>query len=410
MTETAASRREPVPRGLGRTGPVILSYGFRPFFLAAGCWGVLAMALWIAHVSGLMEVGGTLGGLTWHAHEMLFGYSSAALAGFLLTAVPNWTGRLPVSGTPLLALFLVWFAGRLALFAPDVLGPIWSVLVDAAFLPLLLVICAREVTAGKKWKDLKVLAALFALSAANIAFHYSALTTGDISLPSRLAIAAYCLLIAIIGGRIIPSFTRNWVARNGMTTFPQPHSRFDAVAIGIALASFWTWIFVPEGLVTGAFLSIAGAVHAVRLWRWRGWYAAAERLVLILHLGYGFLVLGFFAAAAAAWGLMDPVSALHVLTVGTIGTMTLAVMTRATRGHTGLPLHAGPLTVTAYAAMAAAALVRPLVAFVPEFYLELVSAAGALWMLAFALFLLEYAPPLLRTRKDLPYKRGKDGG
>ncbi|MFD2647670.1 NnrS family protein [Devosia albogilva] len=408
MTQQAETKRQPVPRGLGRTGPVILSYGFRPFFLAAGVWGIAAMALWIATLAGAMEAGGSLGGVSWHAHEMLFGYTSAALAGFLLTAIPNWTGRLPVSGWPLLGLFAVWCLGRLALLFPDTIGPDWAVALDILFLPLLLAICAREVIAGKKWKDLKVLAGLLALSVANAAFDIAMLTTGDTALPSRLAVAAYVMLIAIIGGRILPSFTRNWLAKNGWKAFPAAYDTFDTVALLIGLAALAVWVVVPEGWPVAVLHLIAGAAHAWRLKRWQGWSARAEGLVLILHVAYAFVPLGFLGTAAAALGLMEPAAALHVFTVGAIGTMTLAVMSRATRGHTGLPLHASGWTVASYAAVVAAALVRPLNAVLPDLTLEIYSAAGVLWMLAFALYVLEYAPPLTRRRKDLPPGRGKD--
>ena len=141
--------RKPVPRGLARSGPILLAYGFRPFFLAAGIWAILAMGLWIAALATGFDIGGSYGGPAWHAHEMLFGYSSAALAGFLLTAIPNWTGRLPVSGGPLALLFVVWLAGRLVLVAPDLLGLPLSILIDSAFLVLLFGICLREIVAGK---------------------------------------------------------------------------------------------------------------------------------------------------------------------------------------------------------------------------------------------------------------------
>jgi Uncharacterized protein involved in response to NO len=405
MTQQTETKRQPVPRGLARTGPVVLSYGFRPFFLAAGVWGIAAMALWIATLAGGMDAGGSLGGVAWHAHEMLFGYSSAALAGFLLTAVPNWTGRLPVSGLPLLGLFAVWCLGRLALLFPEAIGPTWSVALDIVFLPLLLAICAREVVAGRKWKDLKVLAALLALAVANANFDLAMLASGDTALPSRIAVAAYVMLVAIIGGRIVPSFTRNWLARNGWKAFPAAYSAFDTVALLIGLLALTVWVLVPEAWPVAVLSLTACALHGWRLWRWHGWAARAEGLVLILHVGYAFVPLGFLCAAMATLGLMEHAAALHVFTVGAIGTMTLAVMTRATRGHTGLPLQASALTIASYAAVVCAAIVRPLNAVLPDLTLEIYSAAGLLWILAFALYVLEYAPPLLGRRKDLPPSR-----
>ena len=228
MTEVppAIAKRQPVPRGIARSGPVIFSYGFRPFFLAAGLWAIAAMALWIGALAAGWEIGGSYGGAYWHAHEMLFGYSSAALAGFLLTAVPNWTGRLPVSGTPLIVLFALWCAGRLALLAPDVLGMPLSIAIDAAFLPLLLAICAREIVAGRKWKDLKILAGILALALANIGFHLLVAGGGDAGLANRLGVGAFVMLVTVMGGRVVPSFTRNWLVKRHSIDLPAPYCRW----------------------------------------------------------------------------------------------------------------------------------------------------------------------------------------
>ena len=406
MTQMERLKREPVPRGLARTGPVILSYGFRPFFLGAAIWGAMAMALWIIEVSLGLGLGGASGGAAWHAHEMLFGYTSAALAGFLLTAIPNWTGRLPVSGRPLLGLFALWTAGRLALLWPSALGEVTAVAIDASFLPVLFLTCAREIVAGRKWKDLKVLAALFALASANTFFHYGNIVLGDVALPSRLAIGAYMMLIMIIGGRILPSFTSNWLKKRGSTRMPAPYDRFDTAALLMAMVALLAWTTRPGDKITGLACIAAAILHGIRLFRWRGWETTAEGLVLILHLAYAFVVLSFAALAAAAFGLLEPVAALHVATAGSIGAMTLAVMTRATRGHTGLELHASGMTIVSYGAMLVAGAIRPLTATLPQFHAQIIELAGAAWMLAFVLYAVEYGPVLLRKRKDLLAPRG----
>ncbi|QQR36209.1 NnrS family protein [Devosia oryziradicis] len=406
MTMADKTKREPVPRGLARTGPVILSYGFRPFFLGAGIWSATAMALWIIEVSFGIGLGGSLGGSAWHAHEMLFGYSSAALAGFLLTAIPNWTGRLPVSGKPLLGLVSLWAAGRLVLLWPALVGELTAVAIDAAFLPVLFLICAREIVAGRKWKDLKVLAALLALASANGYFHYANFVLGDVALPSRLAVGAYMMLIMIIGGRILPSFTGNWLKKRGVAHLPSPYGRFDTAALLVALVALLAWTMSPDHALTGVACLAAAGLHGIRLLRWRGWTTAPESLVLILHLAYGFVVLSFAALAAAAFGQLEPVAALHVATAGSIGAMTLAVMTRATRGHTGLELRASGLTRLSYAAVLVAGAIRPLTAVLPEVRVEIIELAGAAWILAFTLYVVEYGPVLLRKRKDLLAPRG----
>ena len=406
MTHVERLKREPVPRGLTRTGPVVLSYGFRPFFLGAAIWGAMAMVLWIVEVSLGLGLGGASGGSAWHAHEMLFGYTSAALAGFLLTAIPNWTGRLPVSGRPLLGLFALWTAGRLALLWPSALGEVAAVAIDACFLPVLFLICAREIIAGRKWKDLKVLAALFALASANSFFHYGNIVLGDVALPSRLAIGAYMMLIMIIGGRILPSFTSNWLKKRGSTRMPASYDQFDTAALLVAMVALLAWTTRPDDPITGLACIAAAILHGVRLFRWRGWEAAAEGLVLILHLAYAFVVLSFAALAASAFELIEPVAALHVATVGGIGAMTLAVMTRATRGHTGLELHASPTTIVSYGAIMLAGAIRPLTAVLPDLRSEIIDVAGAAWILAFVLYVAEYGPVLLNKRKDLLAPRG----
>ena len=406
MTHVERLKREPVPRGLTRTGPVVLSYGFRPFFLGAAIWGAMAMVLWIVEVSLGLGLGGASGGSAWHAHEMLFGYTSAALAGFLLTAIPNWTGRLPVSGRPLLGLFALWTAGRLALLWPSALGEVAAVAIDASFLPVLFLICAREIIAGRKWKDLKVLAALFALASANSFFHYGNIVLGDVALPSRLAIGAYMMLIMIIGGRILPSFTSNWLKKRGSTRMPASYDQFDTAALLVAMVALLAWTTRPDDPITGLACIAAAILHGVRLFRWRGWEAAAEGLVLILHLAYAFVVLSFAALAASAFELIEPVAALHVATVGGIGAMTLAVMTRATRGHTGLELHASPTTIVSYGAIMLAGAIRPLTAVLPDLRSEIIDVAGAAWILAFVLYVAEYGPVLLNKRKDLLAPRG----
>ncbi len=399
---TVSSPRKPVPRGLAHSGPIILAYGFRPFFLGAGIWAITAMGLWIGALAAGIPIGGSYGGPAWHAHEMLFGYTSATLAGFLLTAIPNWTGRLPVSGTPLAILFAVWVAGRLALIAPDVIGLPFAIAIDSAFLPLLLAVCLREIVAGKKWRDLKVLAGLAALGLANIGFHALIVWGDDPTMASRLAIAAYIMLIGIVGGRIVPSFTRNWLAKRHIISLPAPYDRLDTIALLGNLPALALWVALPEHGLTAIAAFMAALLHFWRLGRWQGWQTGAERLVLVLHLAYLFVPLGFLAIALVPMGWLDPASALHVFTVGAIGLMTLAVMSRATRGHTGLPLTAPWSTALSYALLFAAAILRPNAMLMPELYMRLIELSGLCWILAFALYVGEYAPAILGRRKPRP--------
>ena len=392
-----APRRHGIPRGLRRTGPVLLSYGFRPFFLGAGVFAVLAMALWITALATGLPLGGDYGAVAWHGHEMLFGFAPAVLAGFLMTAIPNWTGQMPLSGPPLAALAGLWLAGRVAMLAAGWIGVPAAVAVDALFLPVLVAVCARELVAGAKWKDMKVLGGAALVGLANLGFHAEVVLTGAAGVSARAALAGYALLVMIIGGRIVPSFTRNWLAARGASRLPVPFNRQDGVAIAAALAALLVWVVRPEG-TPAAVAGLAGAgIVAWRLARWRGWATTAEPLLLVLHVAFGFLGLGFLAIAAGAVGWLTPTGAMHVMMVGGIAGMMLAVMTRATRGHTGHALTASRRTIAAYACLFASALARPAADLLEA--PVLLEAAGGLWIAAFGLFLAEYGPMLLRDRK-----------
>jgi uncharacterized protein involved in response to NO len=401
LTEGRSRPKGGIPRGLARTGPVIFSYGFRPFFLGGAIWAIVAMVLWIAALSGLVDIGGDYGAPNWHAHEMLFGFASAVLAGFLLTAVPNWTGRLPVSGKPLVWLFALWCAGRIFLLVPDTVGVVTAAAVDGLFLPALLTICAREVIAGRKWKDLKVLGGLLALSVANIIFHVAAIE-GDLSqMATRLAVSAYTVLVIIVGGRIVPSFTRNWLNRFGRTDFPVPYNGFDTAAILTGIAALAVWTVEPESMVAVPTALLAAFMHAVRLIRWRGWTTWPEQVLVVLHVAYAFIPAGFIAIALAALDVMDTRSVLHIFTVGVIGCMMLAVMTRASLGHTGRKLAASRVTIAAYVALITCALLRPTAEFFPGAMMHLYACSALLWIVGFGLCCVEYGPILMRERKPL---------
>ena len=398
-SQPIARVRRAVPRGLSRTGPVLFSYGFRPFFLGAGLWAIAAMALWILAITGRIDISGDYGAANWHAHEMLFGFASAVLAGFLLTAVPNWTGRLPVSGWPLGGLFGLWCAGRIALLGTDIVGVIPAAGIDALFLPALLAICTREVVAGRKWKDMKVLAGLLALSVANGFFHVAAISGNHDHMAIRLAVAAYVVLVMIVGGRIVPSFTRNWLNKFGRTDFPVPYNRYDTVAILAGVAALAVWTAAPGHPATAGLAGFAAVLHVIRLYRWRGWTVAPEKLLVVLHISYAFIPLGLVLIGLSALDLLEERSALHLLSVGAIACMMLAVMTRASLGHTGHVLSASRLTVTSYAALTLCALVRPLGEILPDASAQIYAASGLLWIAAFGLYCFEYGPILARKRR-----------
>ncbi|HEY7764227.1 MAG TPA: NnrS family protein [Aestuariivirgaceae bacterium] len=378
----------------------LFSYGFRPLFLGAAIWAIVAVALWSASVAGLWPLGGGYGALPWHAHEMLFGYGSAVVAGFLLTAVPNWTGSLPIAGWRLAFLFLIWCLGRLAFLVIDTLEPVTAAIIEGLFLPLLLVAVAREVVVGRNWRNLPPLALVTLLAAGNIAFHADILTGGAAGLGLRIGVVALVALIVLIGGRITPSFTHNWLMRAGSSKLPAPFGLLDKLATVTAGAALGVWVVGPAAPMTALLFFAAASLVALRLARWQGIRVWREPLLVVLHVGYAFVPVGFFLGAVSIlWpAALLGTAALHAWTVGAVGLMTLGVMTRATRGHTGREQTASMMTVAIYTAMFAAACLRIAAGFFPLAYLTLLELSAALWVAAFTLFLIEYGPMLVRPR------------
>lgn len=385
------------------SGPALFSYGFRPFFLGAALWAALAMALWAAMMAGAEPLPLAYDPVSWHAHEFLFGYLGAVIAGFLLTAVPNWTGRLPVVGWSLAVLAGFWLAGRVAIATSGFWPPGWVAATDLAFQALLVLYLSREILAGRNWKNLIILGLLLAFLAGNLLFHRDAMA-GRLSPDAvgiRLALATSILLIAVIGGRIVPSFTRNWLVKRGDPRRPAaPMQLFDRLSLIALLLALLLWVLRPDHPATGAALLAGGALHLARLARWQGLATLREPLLWVLHLAYAFVPLGTLTLGAALFSdsFQLATGSLHIWTIGAIGLMTLAVMTRATLGHTGAALQAGVLTATLYLALPAALACRLAAAIAPDpdpFF----AAASLLWIVAFLGFAALYGPRLLRARK-----------
>ena len=382
------------------SGPAIFSYGFRPFFLGGAVWAGAAMALFFLILQGNVVLPATFDVVDWHVHELLYGYVPAVVAGFLLTAVPNWTGRLPVTGAPLAALFAIWVAGRVAVATSALTGPVFSAAVDLLFLIALGLVAGREIVAGKNFRNLIVLLFVALLAVGNLVFHAEAASSGSSVYGKRIGIAAAILLISLIGGRIVPSFTRNWLAKRGPKNLPAPPGKFDLAVLAISAIALAIWIAAPEGMATAAACGLAGALQFARLARWKGHRTFSEPLVVVLHAAYIFVPLGFLLTAIAAVSpdTASPAAGVHAWTVGAIGLMTLAVMTRASLGHTGQPLTASPSIVAIYLCAGAAAIVRIAAALDVEPHISLYIAA-AFWILAFWGFSAVFGPLLLRSRR-----------
>jgi uncharacterized protein involved in response to NO len=388
---TAATRR-------AYRGPVLFSFGFRPFFLFGAVWSAVAAPIWL-----LSFLDGGVDSLTldWHVHEMLFGFLAAVIAGFLTTAVPNWTGRMPIIGAPLAGLFGLWVVGRLAMLFQTQLGWVGAA-ADCAFLLVFAAVIWREVLTGRNWRNLPVcgLISLFALG--NVAFHLG-WASGDFRLGERTALAAVMVLIALIGGRIVPSFTGNWMRARAMPVPPAPFGVLDRVVLGGTVIAVGVWVLFPAASVAGPALMVAGLGHLVRLVRWRGWRAWAEPLVAILHLGYAWLGIGLLLLGLSVlWPAVPRSAGLHAVTAGAVGVMTLAVMTRATRGHSGRPLTADAASLAIFIAINLAAMIRVAAPFFGPSQPGLLMLSAALWTMAFGGFAVAYGPMLAGPKRQGP--------
>jgi uncharacterized protein involved in response to NO len=388
-----------MPRPTDYSGPAIFSHGFRPFFFFGSIYAALAIMVWLPVFHRHFELVNAFAPRDWHVHEMLFGYSAAVVAGFLLTAIPNWTGRLPLRGKPLMILFATWVAGRVAVLASAEIGWAAMMVIDSAFLLLVAAAAAREIIVGRKWNNLKVVAIITLLALTNIAFHLEAHFSGIADYSSRGGIAFVIALIMLIGGRIVPSFTRNWLARRPPGPMPVPFGRFDALVVVISVAALVIWVAAPTGKLAATVLIIAGCLQIVRLARWAGYRTASDRLVLILHIAYAFVPAGFLLAGLGALDVILPSAGIHAWTGGAIGAMTLAVMSRASLGHTGRMLAASAPTQVVYAAVVIAALARICAAVLPDEMMTFLPIAGFAWVIAFAGFALVYAKVLCAPRQ-----------
>lgn len=393
-TDLPIERQKPPRR---KTSIPFLRVGFRPFFLMGASWAVIAVLLWLGMLAGVLDAPGGMDPIAWHQHAMLFGFTSAIVAGFILTAIPNWTGRLPVAGKALAALASLWLAGRLAILTSGVIGAPLAALVDASFLFVLAGLIAREIIVGSNWRNLPPALLISFLAIANIFFH---LEHQDIvaleGFGARLGVAAITMLMGLIGGRIVPSFTRNWLIKRKVDDLPSPFATLDKIALMLLATALFTWVATPESLVSGALLTTAGIMHAIRVSRWCSWRCLTEPLILILHVGYAWLAVGVsLLGLANLFPAVSDLAALHALTTGAFGTMMLAVMTRATLGHSGRALTADRRTVMIYGLVTVGAIGRVVSPLFPG--QAWLTAAGLLWAGAFLLFVVSYSRLLLGT-------------
>ncbi len=377
----------------------LFSYAFRPFFLLAAAYAITAILLWVLTLHGA-----GLPGITpwWHSHELLVGFALAAVAGFSLTAVANWTGRPAVHGIPLAWLVFFWLAGRFAMLLTGWLPGYLVAILDMLFPLLLCLLLGREIIAGRSKRNYVLLVILGFLAVFNSLYHLGAnqLLAGGERIAIYLLVHTILLLVTIIAGRIVPAFTGNWLRSQGQSTLPVNHDLVNRAALLLTILVGLAASFAPTHAITGTLALLAAAVHAFRLGRWKGFATNANPLLFVLHTAYAWLPVGYFLLGCSVFGwLFTPTAALHALTMGAIGSIVLAVITRVSLGHTGRPLHATRATIFAYWVLATAVMVRVLGPMTGAGYLLVVDLAAAGWVLTFVLFLWIYWPILSRPKQ-----------
>lgn len=379
---------------------VLFSYAFRPFFLLIGIFATLIIFLWIMALHGKgLPVTTPL----WHSHEMLVGFTMAAVAGFSLTAVATWTSRPAVNGLPLALLVLFWLAGRLAMLLAGWLPAGFVALIDLLFPILLALLLGREIIGARNQRNYPLVVIMFVIVALNGLYHLgvSLWLPGSDRLAIYLLIHILLVLVTIIAGRIVPSFTGNWLRQQGRDVQPVNSDIVNRVTLSLTLLTGLLASFMPQYWLTGVFALATAIVHGLRLSRWKGMSTISNPLLFVLHVAYTWLPIGYTLLACAVFGwLFSPTTALHALTMGAIGSMVLAVTTRVALGHTGRPLQAARLTVFAYWILFLAVIVRVLGPLTGSAYILMVDVSAAGWILAFSIFTWVYWPILSRPRVD----------
>ena len=380
---------------------IIFQNSFRPFFIAAGIWATLVVPFWLLNYFGIMIVIDNFNILLWHQHEILYGFVAAAIAGFILTAIPNWTGRLPIKNKPLAILVFLWILGRVGFLTTAIFGTITTSLMDLPFLIVLVLVIIREIVSGKNWRNLPVIILISFFTLGNILVHlqiHEIIDSAELGI--RLSTFVLSILLALIGGRIVPSFTRNWLAQNKANKFPRPFGNIDKISLISLVVFVFAQVIIPHHQATSLLALLAGLLHGIRFIRWKVWMTLTEPLIWILHVGYMWLCVALVLLGLS--GLTDFVpytSSYHALTVGAFSTMILAVMTRASLGHTGRTIKATLGTTTIFIFITIAAILRVYEPFINESGSLILSLSGIFWTLSFALFIFIYFPILTQPRK-----------
>ncbi len=389
----------------------VFAEGFRVFFLSAGVFALFAMLAWVIWLTGAVNSGSawvsefSAPPHLWHAHEMVFGYGSAALGGFLLTAVPNWTGTRTAPQTFLVPAAGLWLAGRLAIWFSGVLPAGIVAFFDLAFLPLIILKIALQLAKRPKPQNIVFVGFLSLIWAGNLMVHleWMGLTEDTLATGLRVGLLTFCAMIAVLGGRVTPAFTRNAMKRAGLEEehWPESPKFVERPALLLTVLIPLAMLVSAPQVLIGGFAIGAGVLQLVRLTFWRTGWTLTQPILWSLHLGVAMLGVGLILWGSAAIGFGSEVAALHVLGIGCVGGMTLAVMSRAILGHTGRDLIAPPLVAVAYAMIALAAVLRWIGSELSgDLYLPLILVSGAAWIVAYLLYLIALGPAMLLPRQS----------
>ena len=379
----------------------ILALGFRPFYLVAAIFAVAAVPAWLVSYAGGVPLGDYLQGMAWHSHEMIFGFAPAVIAGFLLTAVRNWTGQSTPTGAVLAGLVALWLLARLLMLTGVEVA---AAVVDVLFLPSLGIAVAIPIWRSRNTRNYKVLAVLTALTLANLCYHLAVLDLLPVGL-ARVSMTAaldiIAILIAIVGGRVIPAFIGNAV--EGAS--PRHNAGIEIVSVGALLVILVIGLLTPWVAVSSTtwlvVFAIAATGQGIRLLLWQPLRSRGDPLLWMLPVAYSWLPVSLLLRALEMESIVSSGAAMHAFTIGTIASLMVAMMMRSTLGHTGRPLVAGTAEIIAFVLLQLSAIVRVFAgSIVPGVYREAMVVSGVLWTLAFAVFLYRYWPILMRPRID----------
>jgi len=379
----------------------VLALGFRPFYLVAAIFAAVAVPVWIASYSGHIHPGAYLQGVDWHSHEMIFGFIPAVIAGFLLTAVRNWTGLPTASGAGLAALVALWLTGRVLMMTGPALPAIAA---DVLFLPVLGVVIAVPILLSHNLRNIKVLVILAVLALLNVAFHaaHANLLPNEFKrIAATAALDVVTILMAVIGGRVIPAFIAGAIAGASLSRDKRVEvAAFSSLVLVMILGICSFWISIPA-VVWIVLLVTSAVAHGLRLALWRPLQTYRNPLLWMLPVAYAWIPIALALRALAQFALVPQAAAIHALTIGAMSSLMVAMMTRSALGHTGRPLKAGPAELIAFTLLQVTALVRILAGLIlPAHYQGAMTLAGTLWFLAFGVFVLRYWPILTRKRID----------